>query len=94
MDDQRRDIELLEVFGEISLGECLDAVKGIFVATLHALQPEGIDYSGRDLGSWPVGPEERTAGYIFIELRSIGDRTLTELPSEEKLDIWVLNDQK
>ncbi len=42
MDDQRREIELFEVFGEISLGECLDAVKGIFVATLHALQPEGI----------------------------------------------------
>ena len=35
MKDQRRHVELLEVFGEIRLGERLDAVEGVLVTRLH-----------------------------------------------------------
>jgi len=68
MEDQGRHIELLEVFGEIRLGERLDAVEGILVTGLHPLEPERIDHALRDFGVGPVGPEERAAGKIHIEL--------------------------
>src|SRR5882724_6624539 len=38
--DQGWDIELLEVPGEIGLGECLDALVGVLEAGLHAPEPE------------------------------------------------------
>src|SRR6266513_2356300 len=43
--DQGRDIELLEVLGEISLGEGLDAFIGVLEAGLHAPDPELIQDS-------------------------------------------------
>src|ERR1022692_4533730 len=77
--DQRRHVELLEVFGEIRLGECLDAVEGVLVTGLHPLEPERVDHALRDLGTGPVGPEERAAGEILVELRAVGDGVEADL---------------
>jgi hypothetical protein len=55
--DQRRHVEFLEVFSEIHLGECLDAVEGVLVTGLHSLEPERVDHALRDLGAEPVSPE-------------------------------------
>ena len=40
MNDQGWYIKLLEIFGEICLGECINAVVGVFVTGLHSLEPE------------------------------------------------------
>jgi hypothetical protein len=47
MNDQRRHVELLEVFGEIRLGERLDAVEGVLVTGLDPLKPERVDHAHR-----------------------------------------------
>jgi hypothetical protein len=54
MHDQRWDIELLEVLGEIGLGEGLDAVVGVLQPGLHAPQPELLQHALGDLRVWPV----------------------------------------
>ena len=59
MHNQGWDIELLEVFGEIGLGEGLDAFIGILEAGLHAPKPELIQDSLGNLGPFPVGTIER-----------------------------------
>src|SRR3954468_11194864 len=40
VDDQRRDVDPLQVFGQIGLGELLDAIVGSLEADLHAVEPE------------------------------------------------------
>jgi hypothetical protein len=55
MHDQRWDIELLEVLGEIGLGEGLDAVVGVLEAGLHAPEPELVQDALGDLGPRPLG---------------------------------------
>ena len=42
MDDERRNVELLEVFGQVRLGESLDAVIGPFETNGHRPEPERI----------------------------------------------------
>src|ERR1039457_6172493 len=73
VNDQRWDVEFLEVFGEVRLGECLDAVKRVLMARLHALEPEPVDHALRDLRARPVEAEERPACEVLVELRSAGD---------------------
>src|SRR5215472_4161412 len=70
MHNQGWDIELLEVFGEIGLGEGLDAFIGILETSLHAPKPELIQDSLGDLGPLPVGAVERD-GKVLVELRAI-----------------------
>src|SRR5262249_50310399 len=48
--DQGRDIELLEVLGEIGLGEGLDALVGVLEPGLHAPEPELIERALSNLG--------------------------------------------
>ena len=64
------DIELLEIFGEISLGEGLDAFIGILEAGLHAPEPELIQDTLGDLDPLPVSAVEQD-GQILVELRAI-----------------------
>jgi len=59
MHNQGWDIEILEIFGEIGLGEGPDAFIGILEAGLHAPKPELILDSLGDLGTFPVGTIER-----------------------------------
>src|SRR5674476_1255125 len=68
VNNQRRHVEFLEVFGKIRLGERLDAVKGVLVPGLHPLEPERVHHTLRNLGAGPIGPEERTSGEILVEL--------------------------
>jgi len=68
VNNERRHIELLEIFGEIRLGERLDAVVGVLVTRAHPLKPERVLHALRDIGAWPVGPKERPAGDIFVKL--------------------------
>ncbi len=58
MDDQGRNVELLEVFREVRLGEGLDAVECAFEADLHRPQPERVQHALGHLGTRPVGAEE------------------------------------
>src|SRR5262245_45937044 len=45
VDDQRRNVDLLQVLGQIGLREDLDAVVHGFEAGLHAAQPERVEHS-------------------------------------------------
>src|ERR1043165_9514078 len=51
VEDERRHVELFEVFGEVSLGEGLDAVIRRLVAREHSLQSKGVGESLK--GLWP-----------------------------------------
>src|SRR5215472_7231471 len=68
--DQSRDIELMEVLGEIGLGEGLDAVVGVVQPGLHAPQPELVQHALGDLGTRPVSTIE-LHGKLFVELRPV-----------------------
>src|SRR5829696_309277 len=68
--DQSRDIDLLEVLGEISLREGLDALVRVFEASLHAPVPELIQYTLRDLGPRPIGTVELSR-QVIVELRAL-----------------------
>ena len=70
MHDQGRDIELLEVLGEVGLGEGLDAFVGVLEAGLHAPEPELIQHALRDLGARPVGAVEH-GREVLVELRAV-----------------------
>ena len=76
--DQRRHVELLEILGEIRLGERLDAVEDGLDVRQHPLQPERVPQSLRDLGARPVGAVERRA-QILEELRAVGEHAGAEL---------------
>src|ERR1039458_1070185 len=43
VNDKRRHVEFLEVFGEVRLRECLDALKRVLMAGLHTLEPKPVD---------------------------------------------------
>src|ERR1035437_4534205 len=45
VNDQRRDVEFLEVFGEVRLRARLDAVKRVLMAGLHTLDPKPVDHA-------------------------------------------------
>jgi len=78
VDDQGRDVELLEVFREIRLGEGLDAVEGAFEPDLHRPQPEHVQNALRHLGTRSVGTEEGHAE-ILVELRAVRADAGTDL---------------
>ncbi len=65
--DESGNVELLEVLGEVSLGELLDAVEAGFVRGQHTLQPERITQALRDLGTGAVRTIKRRAE-IFEKL--------------------------
>ncbi len=70
MDDQGRNVELLEVFRLVRLGEGLDAVECTFETDLHRPQPEGVPKALRYLGTRSVGAVEGCAE-ILVELRAV-----------------------
>src|ERR1035437_4590358 len=45
LNDHRLYVEFLEVFGEVRLGERLDAVKRVLMAGLHTLDPKPVDHT-------------------------------------------------
>src|SRR5262245_54469997 len=74
---QSRHIELLEVLGEVGLGEGLDALVGVLEAALHAPGPELVEHALRDLGAGPVGAIERNRE-IPVVLRAVLGQARTE----------------
>src|ERR1035437_6302443 len=72
VDDESGYVEPLEILGEVRLRERFDAVEDAFETGLHALQPERVPQSLRDLGARPVGAVERPAE-ILEKLRSVGE---------------------
>ncbi len=78
VDDQGRNIEPLEVFRLVRLGEGPDAVECPFEADGHRPQPEHVPSALRHLGTRSVGPEEGGAE-ILVELRTICTQTGAEL---------------
>ena len=68
--DQGRDIELLEVLGEIGLGEGLDAFVSVLEAGLHAPEPELIQDALGDLGPRPVRAVKHHS-QVFVELGAV-----------------------
>src|SRR5262245_60744483 len=69
--NQSRDVEFLEVLGEVGLGKRLDALIGVLRAGLHAPEPELIESALGDLRSGPVGAVEGD-GQILVVLGSTG----------------------
>src|SRR5437879_64288 len=78
MKDQCRHVELLEIRGEIRLGERLDAKVGRREAGHHPLEPERLAHAVRDLGTRPVVAVERQAE-ILPELRTVSLDTSAQL---------------
>ncbi len=78
VDDQGRNVELLEVFREVRLGESLDAIECAFEADGHRPQPEHVPNALRYLRTRPVSTVERCAE-ILVELRAICTKTGAEL---------------
>src|SRR5258708_4752625 len=78
VEDERRHVELLEIFGEVRLRERLDAIVDGFVSSQHSLKPERIPQALRDLGARPVGTVERSAE-VFEKLCAIGEDCCTNL---------------
>src|ERR1700679_3039954 len=70
--DEGRDIDLLQVLGEVGFREGLDAVVGALDAALHSLEPEVLAYAFGDRGSRPVVAEEWERE-VLVELRTIVD---------------------
>src|SRR3989440_9424943 len=70
VDDQGRNVELLEVLRHVRLGEGLDAVECAFETDLHRPQPERVPEALRHLGARPVGAVEGGAE-ILVELRAV-----------------------
>lgn len=78
MDDQGGDVEFLQVLAKVGFREGLDAVEGVFMATHHALHPESVDQPLGRCGAGAVEAEERAAGHVLVELRTVGDGAGTE----------------
>lgn len=72
VDDERRHIELLQVFGEIRFRERLDAVIRVLVPSHHALQPPRLDQPLGNLGAGAVEAKEWATCHIEEELRAVG----------------------
>ena len=71
VDDQGGNVEPLQVFGEIGLGEGLDAIEGGFESDLHRPQPEHVTNALRDPGTRPVGAVEGGADLLVIDVGAI-----------------------
>ena len=68
--DQSRNIDLLEILGEVGLGECLDGLIGVLETGLHAPEPELIQDALGDFSAGPVGAVELDR-QVLVELRAI-----------------------
>ncbi len=68
--DEGGNVDLLQVFGEVGLGEGVDPVVLWLETALHALIPEVVPHAFGDFGSRPVVAEEGKA-QLFEELRTI-----------------------
>src|SRR5262249_22077937 len=68
--DQGRNIELLEVLGEIGFGESLDAFVGVLQPGLHAPEPKLIQNTLGNLSPRPVGAVELNR-QVLVELRAV-----------------------
>src|ERR1039457_6686374 len=71
VDDQGRDVDLLEVFGEVGLGEGIDAVVRALHADAHAHQPERVAQALGHGVAGPVGAVEGRAE-VLVELGPVG----------------------
>src|SRR6185369_1589467 len=67
VEDQHRNVDLLQVLVEVALGELLDAVVSALEASLHALQPELIAEARGDLRLRAIGAVERER-QVFVKL--------------------------
>ena len=70
VNNQRWQVELFEVRGEVSFRERPDAVKFVLEAALYALKPERVTDTLADLRARPVGTVERYR-QILKELRTV-----------------------
>src|ERR1700731_477640 len=77
MHDQRGHVEFLEIFVEVSLRKCLDAVIDILEPALHAPKPKLIQHSLRDLRTRPIGAIKHD-GEVLPELRTVLGEAATQ----------------
>src|SRR5260370_33000796 len=70
MENQCRNINLLEIVPEVGLREGLDAVVVSFDSTHHSLQPPMLPNAFRNLRAWTVVAIERK-GNVLVELRPV-----------------------
>src|SRR4029453_19555758 len=78
MNDQGRDVKTLKVFGEVCLGERLDAVVGALVAGLHRHHPKRVSDALRHGGTFAVRAVERGA-QVLVKLRPVARDTVSDL---------------
>ncbi len=78
VENERRNIEPLEVFREVGFRKRFNAIVERLEATGHALQPEGPLQSLRNRRTWTIGAVERNA-HIVKKLRTIGGRCIERL---------------
>jgi hypothetical protein len=89
VDDQGGDVEPLQVFGEIGLGEGLDAIEGAFEPDLHRPQPEHVTNALRYSGTRPVGAVEGGTD-LLVELRAIRkDRRALAVKRLDGCAAWI-----
>src|SRR6266542_6884019 len=72
VDDERRRLELLEIFSLVRFGERLNTIVDGVEAGQHPLKPKRVPQSLRDLRPGAVGAVERRAE-ILEELRAVGE---------------------
>ena len=83
VDQQRRDVEALEVLREVGLAQTPDALVGVLEAGLHAPPPELVEHALRDAGVGPVRAVE-LGREVRVELGPVSDQS-----SEEAVDQLV-----
>src|SRR5262249_47478950 len=90
MDEERRHLHLLEIFGLVRLGERLDAIVGGRETGHHSLKPERLSHTFRNLHTRPVVAIEGYAE-IFPELRAIGQDFGAEFVEDlDRQAAWVV----
>src|SRR5262249_32976796 len=78
LDDERRNVDLLQVISLVRLGERLDAEIGGRETGQYALQPEGFAHPFRDFRAGAVVTVERQA-QILPELGAVGNNAGAQL---------------
>src|SRR5579883_2982488 len=78
VDDERRHVDFLQIFGEIDLRKFVDAIELPLEAAQHALKPKRVAYALRKLGARPVIAEEGDR-QILVELAAIVASLLSEI---------------
>ncbi len=70
VNEERRNVDFLEIFGKVGLREGLDALEGAPKSDLHALQPELGRHPFGNLRSRAIHPVERR-GEVLVELGTV-----------------------